>query len=311
MNAPRSRSLRSSISPANYFLGSIFIVCVFGFASGRAHPRPNPSNIAAIKIGERLIYSVDWRNYSGAAEAELDVMDRSNFYGADLWHLRAALHTLEPARALYPLDDQLDSYDSPGGFATFRFQESLREFGKLQESNFAFVSPCSPSSNDSPRVIVPPGTRDPVSAIYFLRQVDWRQIREVRIPVYDGEDLYDMLADREASEEIRVAAGDFSATPIALRLFENGREVPDERFKIWLARDAAQTPIAFEAQLSVGALRAELTSALEARKIPQRGAPLNGLLKNPIRCHSEERRRRGICSFLGFLQTTALSRRLE
>ncbi|HVB07516.1 MAG TPA: DUF3108 domain-containing protein [Candidatus Acidoferrales bacterium] len=256
-------------------MGSLIIACVLSFANGRARPRPSPSGIAAVKIGERLFYRVDWRNYSGAAEAELDVVDRANFYGANLWHLRAVLHTLEPARALYPLDDHFDSYDSPGGFATFRFHERLREFGKLQESNLDFVSPGSPSSNDSPRVIVPPGTRDPVSAIYFLRRTDWQQITEARIPVYDGEDLYDMLADREASEEIRVAAGDFSAIPITIRLFENGREVPDARFKIWLARDAAQTPIIFRAQLPVGSVRAQLTSPLEARKIPERGAPFN------------------------------------
>ena|SRR5487761_78755 len=275
MNVARARSLRSSILSANYFLGSIFIVYALGFASGRAHPRPNPSGIGAIKIGERLTYSVDWRKYSGAAEAELDVVDRANFYGADLWHLRAVLHTLEPARALYPLDDQLDSFDSHGGFATFRFQERLRELGNSRESNFAFVSPRSLSPADSSRVIVPPGTRDPVSAIYFLRQVDWRQSNEVRIPVYDGEDLYHMLAAREASEEIRVGAGDFSATPVAIRLFEGGHEVPNEHFKIWLARDAAQTPVIFEAHLPAGLVRAELTSALEARKIPKRGAPFN------------------------------------
>jgi len=306
MNAQRLRSLRLLISLANYFLTSLIIVCALGFASGRAHPRPNPSGIGAIKIGERLFYRVDWRNYSGAAEAELDVVNRANFYGADSWHLRAVLHTLEPARALYPLDDQFDSYDSPGGFATFRYQERLRELGNSQESNFAFVSPGSPSSNDSPRVIVPPDTRDPVSAIYFLRRVNWRQTTELRIPVYDGEDLYDMLADREASQEIRVAAGDFFATPIAIRLFENGRKVAGEHFKIWLARDATQTPLILEAQLPVGTMRAELTSALDPRKISQRAAPLSGLLQNHIRCHSEERRRRGICSFLTFLQTSVL-----
>ncbi|MHB8526835.1 MAG: DUF3108 domain-containing protein [Candidatus Acidiferrales bacterium] len=302
-----ARSLRLFISPANYFLGGIFIVCAFGFASSGAHPRPNPSGVATIKIGERLFYRVDWQKYSGAAEAELDVMDRSDFYGAaGLWHLRAVLHTLEPARALYPLDDQLDSFDFHGGFATFRFQERLRELGNSRESNFAFVSPRSLSPADSSRVIVPPGTRDPVSAIYFLRQVDWRQSNEVRIPVYDGEDLYHMLAAREASEEIRVGAGDFSATPVAIRLFEGGHEVPNEHFKVWLARDAAQTPLIFEARLPVGIVRAELTSALEARKLSRHGALPHGLLKNSIRCHSAERRRRGICSFLAFLQTRAL-----
>lgn len=275
MKAKRSRSVRPSIPPANYFLTSLIIFCVLGFVSARANPRTNPSDIAAIRIGERLIYRVDWQKYSGVAEAELDVVDRGNFHGLDSWHLRGVLHTLEPARALYPLDDQLDSYDYPAGFATFRYQERLREVGKPQASDVEFAPSGSPSSGDSPRVIVPPGTRDPVSTIYFLRQIDWQRIAEVKMPVYDGEDLYDILANREASDEIRVAAGDFPATRIAIRLFENGREVAGEHFKIWLARDAAQTPVIFEAQLPVGRVRAELTSALEARKIFHRAAPLN------------------------------------
>lgn len=275
MSGSHSRSFRRWIPPPNYFLAALLVIGALGFSSGHANPRANSSDAVAFRIGERLTYRIDWQKYSGAAEAELEVVNRENFYGRQSWHFRATLRTLEPARALYPLDDQIDSYASFDGLSTIRYQQRLREFGKPYESDLEFISSGYAALGRRPRVIVPPGTHDPLSAIYSLRQLDWRRVAEVRIPVYDGDDLYDMIAEREGLEEIRLAAGEVPATRIAIRLLASGRQVADEHFQIWFARDAAQTPVAFEAQLPVGTVRAELTSNLDARKTSPRETPLN------------------------------------
>jgi hypothetical protein len=275
MSGSHSRSIRRWIPPPNYLLAALLIIGALGFSSGHANSRGASPQTGPFRIGELLTYRVDWRKYSGAAEAELAVVNRENFSGRPSWHFRATLRTLEPARAMYPLNDQIDSYASLDGLPTIRYQQRLREFGKPYESDLEFISPGYAPLGGWTRVIVPPGTRDPLSAIYSLRQVDWRRVAEIRIPVYDGDDLYDMIAEREGSQEIRLSAGEVPATRIAIRLLASGRQVADEHFQIWFARDAAQTPIAFEAQLSVGTVRAELTSNLDARNTSPHETPLN------------------------------------
>lgn len=216
--------------------------------------------LPAFRVGETLNYRIDWQRYAGAAVAQLQVVDRGNFYGWQAWHLRASVHTAEPVRALYSMDDQIDSYALLANLESRQYQEHFREFGKLEETDATLVSPGEVSDAPSPHVIVPPGTRDSLSAIYFLRETDWRRVQELRAPVYDGQNVYEMAAKPGEPAGIHVAAGDYKATEIDIRLLDGNKEIPDEHFRIWLADDTARTPLLCEAYLPIGTLRIELTS---------------------------------------------------
>jgi len=95
-----------------------------------------------------------------------------------------------------------------------------------------------------------------------LRTVDWRQTTEFRAPVYDGEDLLEVRARREVpNETIAVDAGNFSAARISVHLYKQGVEVSQESFTMWLANDVMRTPVLLQAELPLGSVRVELTSA--------------------------------------------------
>ncbi|HLW83095.1 MAG TPA: DUF3108 domain-containing protein [Candidatus Acidoferrales bacterium] len=215
---------------------------------------------AVLRIGELLTYRIDWQRYAGAAVAQLRIVDRGEFYGASVWHFRAALHTAEPLRALYPLDDQIDAYASLANLQTREYQEHSREFGRPQDTQASLVFPGEASDAPLPHVLVPQGTRDALSAIYFLRTIDWSRVPEMRAPVFDGENIYQMIATDEKTESIHIAAGDFQTTEIKIRLLDGRKEIADERFALWLASNRARTPVLCEANLPIGVLRIELTS---------------------------------------------------
>jgi Protein of unknown function (DUF3108) len=110
-------------------------------------------------------------------------------------------------------------------------------------------------------VVVLPGTRDPLGALYALRSVDWAHTQELRVPVYDGRNLYELRTQMEtASDPVEIAAGKFSATKTSLKLFQNNKEVPGTRFTAWLANDAARTPVLMEGELPLGTIHVELTA---------------------------------------------------
>ena len=74
--------------------------------------------------------------------------------------------------------------------------------------------------------------------------------------VYDGSDLYEMRAHVEAgSETVGTAMGNYQATRIAIRLFMHGKEVPQTNFSVWLAHDAARTPVLVVAEMPYGNFR--------------------------------------------------------
>jgi hypothetical protein len=98
--------------------------------------------------------------------------------------------------------------------------------------------------------------------LQYLRGVDWSKTPEVRSPVYDGHKLYDVRARQVGeSEAVSVAAGNFRASKIAIHVFENGVEMKDAQFSLYLAKNAERTPVLIEAVIPVATARVELVKA--------------------------------------------------
>ncbi|HEX8764992.1 MAG TPA: DUF3108 domain-containing protein, partial [Candidatus Acidoferrum sp.] len=113
------------------------------------------------------------------------------------------------------------------------------------------------ASTTEARVV--PGTRDPLGMMQYLRTVDWKETREVGSPVYDGHKLYQVRAKlRSASVAVGVPAGDYRASKIEIHVFENGVESKDASFALYLANDAARTPVLLEAVMPIATARVAL-----------------------------------------------------
>ncbi|HKF40919.1 MAG TPA: DUF3108 domain-containing protein, partial [Candidatus Acidoferrum sp.] len=111
-------------------------------------------------------------------------------------------------------------------------------------------------------VRVIPGTRDPLGMLEYLRGVEWGHTSQVRSPVFDGRKLYDVQAKYIGkSNGIHVPAGTFNTLKIEARVFDNGQEMKDARFVLYLTDDATRLPVLMEAVLPVATARVELTRA--------------------------------------------------
>jgi hypothetical protein len=107
-----------------------------------------------------------------------------------------------------------------------------------------------------------PGTRDPLGMLEYLRGVDWSRTTEVRSPVFDGHKLYDVHAVLVGkSAAVRVPAGSFNTMKIEIHVLDNGTEMKDAHFLLYLTNDATRLPVLMEAVLPVATARVELTQA--------------------------------------------------
>jgi Protein of unknown function (DUF3108) len=223
--------------------------------------RPAPEVPVPFRPGERLAYRVLWSKYSvNAATVEFQALEHGNFFGQAAWHFRALAHTIDTMRVLYPLDDQFDSYTETANLTSVEYETYLREQGKQQNNSWRMTPNGGAASADSTVVQIAPGTRDPVGLLYALRAADWKKTPEFRAPVFEGRHLYDIVARlEEPAGQATVPAGQFAASRIEIRVFEHGQELTDMRFAIWLAQDAARTPVLIEADVPIGTARVELT----------------------------------------------------
>ena len=213
-----------------------------------------------LRAGEVLEYTANVSKLNDVATLRLQVAGRGNFLGKSTWHLQAFAHTQNPFRMVFELDDQFDSYSDAGTLASLQYEMRLSERGQKVESVQRLTDTGKePASADATQARVLPGTRDPLGMMQYLRNVDWTKTPEVRSPVYDGHKLYDVrarLAPR--SEKVNVPAGDYSASRIAIRVFDNGVEMKDASFTLYVADDAARTPVLLEAIMPFATARVEL-----------------------------------------------------
>jgi Protein of unknown function (DUF3108) len=214
------------------------------------------------RVGEILGYQVSWASFATAASVELSVPERRDLYGWHTWHFRASAHTLSPVRALFAIDDQFDSYTDATTLESRQYETYLNEMGRKLDQQWRLVPQGQSSRVPGAVVIVLPGTRDPLGTLYALRSVDWQRTSEIRAPVYDGHALYEMRAKMEVPVElVEVPAGKFSASRIAIQVFQQGKRVSGIDFAVSLASDSARRPVLMRAELPFGTLRVELTSA--------------------------------------------------
>src|SRR5260221_9396207 len=201
----------------------------------KARPKvPAPAIAAAVtavpfSAGENLEYLVLFSKYSvNAAKIETSVVEERAFFGHLAWHFRAAAHTMDTTRMLFAIDDQFDSYTSVANLFSLQYEMYLHEQGKEQTSLYRMTTNADPAPVDVTALRVVPGTRDAISFLYALRAADWQLAPELKAPVFDGKRLYDAVARVDTPQgNVSVPAGKFPAFRVAVRLFDNGKELTD------------------------------------------------------------------------------------
>jgi hypothetical protein len=223
-----------------------------GNASASA-PEKNGGPVAdpglPLRRGEVLEYTANVSSLNNVANLKLQVGEHKDFFGKNAWHLQAFAHTESPLRMVFELDDQFDSYSDASTMTSLQYEMHLSERGQKVDSVQRMTETGKePAPPDATETRVLPGTRDPLGMMQFLRSVDWTKTAEVRCPVYDGHKLYDVRAKLAAAgEAVTVPAGTYKTSKIEIRVFENGQEMKDAHFTIYLANNAARTPVLLEA----------------------------------------------------------------
>jgi hypothetical protein len=216
-----------------------------------------------LRRGEVLDYTANVSSLNNVATLKLQVGEHKDFFGKNAWHLQAFAHTESPLRMVFELDDQFDSYSDAATMASLQYEMHLSERGQkvdsIQRMTATGKEPAPPDASEA-RVL--PGTRDPLGMLQFLRNVDWTKTAEVRCPVYDGHKLYDVRAKLvSAGEAVTVPAGSYKASKIEMRVFENGQEMKDAHFTMYLANNVARTPVLLEAIMPFATAQVQLVHA--------------------------------------------------
>jgi len=233
-------------------------------ASGTAATKsvtPAPPEFAP-RPGEVLDFAANVAKLnSTVANLQVKVGERRTFSGKNALHLQAFAHTENPYRMVFELDDQFDSYSEPSNLVSLQYEMHLSERGqKVDTVERMLSSSKDPAPADAAAARVLPGTRDPIGMLMYLRGEDWDKTHEVRSPVFDGHKLYDVRAVLVGKlQNVSVTAGKFTTNKIELHVMDNGTEMKDAHFLLYIADDQQRLPVLMEAVLPFATAHVELT----------------------------------------------------
>lgn len=198
---------------------------------------------------------------STVANLKVKVMEHRSFDGKSAWHLQAFAHTENPYRMVFELDDQFDSFSEADNFTGLQYEMHLSERGqKVDTIEKMVTSGKDPAPPNAAAAHVLPGTRDPIGTLMYLRTIDWNKTKEVRTPVFDGHKLYDVRAVLLARDQnVSVSAGKFKANKIEIHVLDNGTEMKDAHFLLYITPDTERLPVLMEAVLPFATASVELT----------------------------------------------------
>ncbi len=223
---------------------------------------PSTESDFVLRPGETLEYDANLTKLnSTVANLKIVAVEKRNAGGKGSWHLQAFAHTENPYRMVFELDDQFDSYSDAGSMTSLQYEMHLNERGqKVDSVERLLSSPHDPPPLGTSAARVLPGTRDPLGMLEYLRSLDWSHTTGVRSPVYDGRKLYDVRAVLlSKSAPVSVPAGKYNTMKIEIHVLDNGTEMKDAHFLLYLTNDGTRLPVLMEAVLPVATARVELT----------------------------------------------------
>ena len=222
-------------------------------------PAPAPEPAFLPQPGEDLQFAASLAKVGNVASLRLQVVEKKESNGKPEWHFQATAKTQNAMRLIFELDDRFDSFSEGNSFTGVQYEMHLSERGqKVQSIQHLTATGKEPPPPGTSAAVVLPGTRDPLGMMQYLRSVNWDATREVKSPVFDGRKLYDVRAKLIGTSEVAVPAGRYTAATIDVRVFDNGAEMKDAHFTLYLAHDAARTPVLLLAVLPFAEARVEL-----------------------------------------------------
>lgn len=252
----------------SFFLMLLFLSLIFG-SSVKAADKKTSKNRLPFSQGEQLVYQIRWEEVE-AGIATCNVLAVTTVDKLPCRHFSLKAQTSPLVEVFYVVRDKFDSYTSLAFDRSIRYtrkatgteqQDLLVQFD--WKKNTAGYSDFSAAEKS---ITIPPGTFDPLAALYKLRCMDLDNTKEIKFPITDGEKCFMGRAKVLGKETVTCFNINYETYVIEPELIHFGGvfEISDKpTLRIWITTDDRRLPVRIQSKLIVGSIVGELVSMRE------------------------------------------------
>jgi hypothetical protein len=207
--------------------------------------------------GERLEFEILYGAIP-AGRASLEVKGKATA-DREVYRIVSKARSNDVISLFFEVDDVIVSEVDAETSAPVFFEKRLRE-GPLKRDERALYEPRGVVKTDGREYRVEPGTRDILSALYYVRGHDLEVGDEIVVSTFEGGKSYDARIRVLRRETVSTGRGDYDCLVIEPDIVE-GAFAKTGKLLIWLTDDALKIPVLMKSKLAIGSFIARLVGS--------------------------------------------------
>jgi hypothetical protein len=240
-------------------LVGMVLVLLWGTGVEAGHPESQANSaggdVRALLIdGERLDFEILYGSIP-AGRATLEVKERADSDG-EVYRIVSRARSNSVVSLFFEVNDVIVSEVDAESSEPLFFEKRLRE-GPLERDEWAVYEPRGVVKTEKSEYRIEPGTRDILSALYYVRGHDLEVGDELVIKAFEGGRSYDARIRVLRRETVSTGRGDYDCLVIEPDIVE-GVFAKTGRLLIWLTDDALKIPVLVKSKVAVGSFIARL-----------------------------------------------------
>lgn len=250
------------------------IALAIAFSLGFCGPWPismaTADSLAPFSPGERLEFQLRW-TVVPAGKAVMEVMPMKTIDGSKVYHFRLTARSNAFVDMFYKVRDCIDAYADADMTHAVRYRHQQHEGETRRQIKVDFdwnkeMAIYSDGKKDR-KVVVVPGTFDPLSVFYKTRMADFRKDDMIACPVSDGKKCVTGMARIVKKETIVTSSGTYETYLLEPDLKDVGgvfEKDKDAKIKLWITADERRMPVKIASKVAVGSFVGELVAIKKA-----------------------------------------------
>jgi hypothetical protein len=217
-------------------------------------------NQVAFSVGERLVYDVGY-SFLTAGEAVFSIPAMDTIQGRECYQVLFTVASTPTFSIFYKVDDRYETMLDKKGIFPWRFTQQVREGKYKYDFTAEFDQLNNVAITKDGRYSIPPYVLDAVSAMYYVRTLDFSKSRpgqKLYLQNFYKDTTYQLAVKFLGYQQISVDAGTFNCVLIEPLIKEGGLFKSEGRIIIWLTNDDRKLPVKVSTKVVVGSIEAEL-----------------------------------------------------
>lgn len=233
----------------------VVILILLGLPSGCMCTVPERDGAQPLLIdGESLTYEILYSSIpAGHARLEVTCEDQGD---SEIYRITSTAQSNDVVSLFFKVDDRIVSEVDATTFEPLYFEKRLSE-GPLRKQERVYYEDDGVVRLGDKAIEVEPGTRDILSALYYVRGQSLRVGDDVVVRTFEGGKSYEARVKVLRKETVRTGDRDYDCLVVEPELLE-GPFAKTGRMLVWLTDDHLKLPVLMKSKVKIGSFVARL-----------------------------------------------------